>query len=131
MSTPYNIGDRVIWNVPNADETFPECMNFSYSTRVIDRFGGKELECTVVCVNTNWDFGEYENGKSVHPIGIESVELESSRSGHSLEGRLISESKGYSGQWVLPEHLRPVEESHLDTAFIKDNLNAILFGGAA
>lgn len=129
MSTPYNIGDRVIWSVPNADANADE--NF-YSTKVIDRFGGKELECTVVCVNTNcWDFGEYENGKPIHPIGIESVELESSRSGHSLKGRLISESRGYSGQWVLPEHLRPVEESHLDTAFIKDNLNAILFGGAA
>ena len=92
MSTQYNVGDRVIWSVPNAGEPFPECMSFSYSPKVINRFGGKELECTVVCVNTNLDFGEYENGKSVHPIGIESVELESSRSGHNLEGRLISES---------------------------------------
>ena len=131
MSTQYNVGDRVIWSVPNAGEPFPECMSFSYSPKVINRFGGKELECTVVCVNTNLDFGEYENGKSVHPIGIESVELESSRSGHNLEGRLISESKCYSGQWVLPRHLRPVEESHLDVAFIEEHLSAILCGGAA
>ena len=131
MSTPYNIGDRVIWSVPSTDETIPECMDFSYSTKVIDRFGGKELECTVACVYTNNDFGEYENGEPVRPIGIESVELESSRSGHSLEGRLLPESKCYSGQWVLPEHLRPADEGNLDTAFIEENLNAILFGGAA
>lgn len=130
MSTSYNIGDRVIWSVPNADETFPDCMNFRYSTKVINRFSGKEVECTVACVDKFDDFGEYQNGEPVCPIGIESVELENSRCGHDLEG-LLPESKCFSGQWVLPEHLRPAEESHLDTAFIKDNLNAILFGGAA
>lgn len=130
MSTLYNIGDRVIWSVPNTEETIPARMNFRYSRRVMDRFGGKELECTVACVDTIDGFGKYQNGEPVYTIGIESVELENSRCGHYLEG-LLPESKCFSGQWVLPEHLRPAEESHLDTAFIKENLNAILCGGAA
>lgn len=130
MSALYNIGDRVIWSVPNADKVTSDRLGFRYSPMVIDWFGGKELECTVVCFGKIDGFGEYQNGKSVHPIGIESVELENSRCGHDLEG-LLPESKCFSGQWVLPEHLRPAEESHLDTAFIKENLNAILCGGAA
>lgn len=124
MSVLYNIGDRVIWSVPNADEVTSDCLGFRYSPMVIDWLGGKEVECTVVCVDKIDSFGK------LYPIGIESVELENSRCGHDLEG-LLPESKCFSGQWVLPEHLRPVEESHLDTAFIKENLNAILCGGAA
>ena len=122
MSALYNIGDRVIWSVPNADEVTSDRLGFRYSPKVIDWFGGKEVECTVVCVDKIDSFGK------LYPIGIESVELENSRCGHDLEG-LLPESKCFSGQWVLPEHLRPVEESHLDTAFIKDNLSAILCGG--
>lgn len=127
MSALYNIGDHVIWSVPNADEVTPDRLGFRYSPKVIDWFGGKEVECTVVCVDKIDGFGKYQN---VYTIGIESVELENSRCGHDLEG-LLPESKCFSGQWVLPEHLRPAEESHLDTAFIKENLNAILCGGAA
>ena len=130
MSALYNIGDRVIWSVPNADEATSYRLGFRYSPMVIDWFGGKEVECTVVCVDKIDDFGKYQNGELVYPIGIESVELENSRCGHDLEG-LLPESKCFSGQWVLPEHLRPAEESPLDTAFIKENLNAILCGGAA
>lgn len=127
MSALYNIGDRVIWSVPNADEFTSDRLGFRYSPMVIDRFGGKEVECTVVCVDKN-GFDEYQNGELVYPIGIESVELENSRCGHDLEG-LLPESKCFSGQWVSSKHLRSAEESHLDTAFIKENLNAILCGG--
>ena len=130
MSASYNIGDRVIWSVPNADEATSYRLGFRYSPKVIDQFGGKEVECTVACVDKIDDFGEYQNGELVYPIGIESVELENSRCGHDLEG-LLPESKCLSGQWVLPEHLRPAEESHLDPAFIKENLKALLCGGVA
>ena len=131
MSASYNIGDRVIWSVPNKGEPIHESLpGFRYVSKVIDQFGGKELECTGACADTNINFGEYENGEPVRPIGIESVELENSRSGHNLEGRL-PESKCHSGQWVLPEHLRPADEGNLDTAFIEENLSEILLGGLA
>lgn len=130
MSALYNIGDHVIWSVPNADEVTSDRLGFRYSPMVIDWFGGKEVECTVVCVDKIDGFGKYQNGELVYPIGIESVELENSRCGHDLEG-LLPESKCFSGQWVLPEHLRRADECRLDTAFIEENLSALLLGGVA
>ena len=122
----FKINDRVILSVP--DRCDDEYSSFHYAPGVIGCFHGKEVECTVVVPDRAGNFGTDINGDPVHVVGVESVALEIRRAGHDLGG-ILPPSRGYSGQWVLPRHLRPADEGCIDAAFIEENLSSILLGG--
>ena len=124
----FNVGDRVVWSVPRNNPSVASILGDSandgddrrvlYASWIVERFGGMELEGVVVkevwtCRNR------------IMMAGVSFEALKANELGHDCNGNC----DGYSGQWVLPEHLRHIDAYKFNEAYFRENLDALLTGG--
>ena len=115
----FSVGDRVIWSVPSKNIDFPGFHAF-YLSRVIEQLGGKDIEGIVVSLDTPSSF------MHVAVVGVSFEALKAEKLGHDCEGSCDF----YSGQWILPEHLRHIDAYKFNKAYFCENLGALLSGGS-
>ena len=113
-----NVGDRVIWSVPRKNIDIPGFHDF-YLPQVIEQLGGKDIEGVVVSLDAPPSFIH------VAAVGVSFEALKAEKLGHDC-GRICD---SYSGQWVLPKHLRFVCGHEFNEAYALDNLDALLKEG--
>lgn len=98
----FNVGDRVIWNVPSKN-LCGEYGTFIYSQSLIDEYGGQELSGVV-------EYQKADNNWGCYPVKV------------SFDNGV--------GQFVLPEQLRHEDNSRFDAQFVESFLGEMLKGGA-
>lgn len=115
----FNVGDRVMWSVPSKNIDFYGFHAF-YLPKVIEQLGGKDIEGVVVSLDAPSSFIMH-----AAVVGVSFEALKAEKLGHDCEGSCDF----YSGQWVLPEHLRFVCGHEFNEAYALDNLDALLKEG--
>ena len=116
----FNVGDRVIWSVPSKNIDFYGFHDF-YLPKVIEQLGGKDIEGVVVSLDAPSSFIMH-----AAVVGISFEALKAEKLGHDCEGSCDL----YSGQWILPEHLRHIDVYKFNEAYFCENLGALLSGGS-
>ena len=114
----FNVGDRVIWSVPSKNIDLPRFHAF-YSPRIIEQLGGKDIEGIVVSLDTP------HIPMHVAMVGVSFEALKAEKLGHDC----VRSCDFYSGQWILPEHLRHIDAYKFNEAYFCENLGALLSGG--